>query len=295
MLLESVSQPSEGSGIAPGTVEITRALSASATTVWRALTDPAIVAKWFGTLTSPFSVAESANLEFGDGDYFLIHTLRIDPPFLLQYSWRFLGIGPLDTITWRIIPQGDGCLVTVTDTEPERSREAALLLRTGWMDFTGRLEEFISQGTPTRYPWRHEFDASIKLTGSTETVWNQLFEPRSEDQWLSLSASDFNGELSLFVDDGNEPTAFKVSNVHSTPPLQVQFHLTHKDWLHPTACNLSLIPHGQNSLLSVSHNGWEGISPQSGYQKQQRKRFSAFWIAALRRAATRLYANIANG
>src|ERR1051325_7005653 len=155
MLLESSSQPSEGSSIAPGTVEITRALSASATTAWRALTDPEVVAKWFGTLTAPFRGGEDARLEFGDGDYFLLHTLRIDPPSLLQYSWRFLGIGPLDTITWRITARGDGCLVTVTDTEPDRSPEAALLLRTGWMDFTGRLEEFLSRGLPTRYPWRH--------------------------------------------------------------------------------------------------------------------------------------------
>jgi uncharacterized protein YndB with AHSA1/START domain len=284
MLLKSLSQSSEESSIAPGTVEITRALSASATTVWQALTDPAIVAKWFGTLTSPFSVAETARLEFGDGDYFLLHPLRINPPSLLQYSWRFLGIGPLDTITWRIIAQGDGCLVTVTDTEPDRSRDAALLLRTGWMDFTGRLEEFLSHGTPTRYPWRHEFDASIELTGNIRAVWNQLFEPRAEDQWLTLSVSDSNGNLSLLIDDGNEPTAFKVYNVHSTLPLQVQFHLTHKDWLNPTACNISLIPRRQNSLLNLSHNGWEGISPQSEYQKQQRKRFSAFWITALQRA-----------
>jgi hypothetical protein len=152
------------------------------------------------------------------------------------------------------------------------------------MDFTGRLEEFLIHGTPTRYPWRHEFDASIELAGSIEAVWNQLFEPRVEGQWLSLSPSDSNGELSLFVNDGNEPTSFEVSNVYSTPPHQVQFHLTHKDWLHPTACNLSLIPRSKNSQLSVSHNGWESISLQSDYQKQQRERFSAFWVSALRRA-----------
>ena len=143
---------------APSTVVMTFATSASAGEVWRALTEPTLVACWFGTLTTALRLGEKVHLDFGDGDFFTLEVTRTEPPYLLEYTWRFLGIGPLEAITWRIASKDSGCLVTVIDNEPDRSPEVALLLKEGWLDFTQRLEQFLTTGSVhrelRRFEWR---------------------------------------------------------------------------------------------------------------------------------------------
>jgi hypothetical protein len=47
---------------------------------------------------------------------------------------------------------------------------------------------------------------------------------------------------------------------------------------------MELKNHFSGTLLNVSHNGWEEISHNQVAQLQQRKRFCALWIDALKRA-----------
>jgi uncharacterized protein YndB with AHSA1/START domain len=271
----SIDQSSKA-GITPGGVEVTRAVRASAVRAWNTLTEPEIVARWFGNLTSALRVGDRTTLEFGDGDFFVLDVLRMEAPHTLQYVWRFLGIGPPDTITWRINSRDDGCLLTVTDNEDGRTREAARQLRKGWLDFTERLEDFLRTGQATRYNWRHELDASIELAAKRKTAWEMLFDAQSSQQWLPLSRSLLEADASIRIDDGLQPSEFQIQDA--------QYSLTSKEWLSPTSCSLELSPRGRKTLLSISNNGWESISVDSEYQKQQRKRFCEFWIDTLKRA-----------
>ncbi|MDJ0795854.1 MAG: SRPBCC domain-containing protein [Calothrix sp. MO_167.B12] len=270
------------------TVVVNFATSASAIEVWQALTEPNIVGRWFGTLTSTLFPGETVRLEFGDGDFFMLEVTRSEPPHLLEYNWRFLGVGPLDTITWRILPQNIGCLVTVIDNEPERSPESALLLRQGWLDFTQRLERFLTTDIPTRYDWRREFDGSIELPCRVEVAWDKIFASQAQAQWLPLSCSILEAGAHLTLEDGLEPSLLQILNVIWNPPNRVQFQLTHSDWLHPTNCQLELSPRSKCAMLTIQHFGWEAISPHRDYQLQQRKRFSSFWITALQSAVSLL-------
>lgn len=280
-MLGSMSELIKTAESGPGKVEVARTLDSPPENVWEALTDPGSVIRWFGALSSPLRIGHSTRLDFGDGDFFSLTTLVIKPPYRLQYEWRFLGIGPLDTITWDIIPEKRGCLLRVTDTEPERSREEGRLLRQGWMDFTNRLVKYLRKGKQTRYRWRHEFDASIELGMDRDALWDMLLRPGAQARWLPFALK----EASAFtVNDGLEPSALSVRDVELIPPSQVRLEIAHEDWLCTTQCNLLLSPRRQGSLLSVSHNGWEAISLQEDYQKQQRTRFSAVWISALQRA-----------
>jgi len=272
------------SAIDPGTVALTLPLNTPAAEVWRALTDPTLIARWFGTLNGALALGQRARLDFGDGDFFDLETLRCDPPQLLEYSWRFLGIGPLDTITWHIAPLGSGCLVTVLDSEPGRTYQSARELKEGWLDFTQRLEHFLATGQPSRYDWRREFDGSIELAGESSVIWETLFEPANQARWLPLRSGVLKeGEL-LFVGDSGEPALVRIADVRWEPPTRVRFQVTHRGWLQSTHCDVKLSAHAEGSMLSISHVGWEGISRDDSRQLRQRTRFCAQWITALQRA-----------
>jgi uncharacterized protein YndB with AHSA1/START domain len=269
---------------APGTVVVSREIDASVAEVWQALTDPAIVSQWFGTLGDQLTTGQSTRLEFGDGDFFALQDIVLDPPDHLSYAWRFLGIGPLDTIDWHLYPADDGSLVTVTDREIGRTPEAALELRKGWLDFSKRLKDFFVKGKPTRYSWRHDFEGSIELAGGVRQLWEVLFDVATQARWLSLDGPVLADGAELVLADGSEPSLLQISNLVWNPPTEVSFHVSHQRWLASTKCKLELSPHNEGAMLSVSHNHWQSTGTNKEYQKEQRKRFSEFWIATLKQA-----------
>lgn len=279
----ALNETAVGEASAPGTVEVTREVRASAEEVWRALTEPDSVARWFGTLATELRLGVGTILNFHDGDFFLLLPLQLHPPHSLQYVWRFLGIGPLDTITWRLVPHDGGCLVTVTDAEPERGAEEAAALREGWLDFTRRLKKYLETGKPVRYAWRHEFDGSVELRSDGD-LWGALFGEGREAAWLPLSGPSLADGSQFIADDGASPRLLQIENVHWDPPRSVRFHLTHSDWARPTPCRLELTPRPWGALLSVNQSGWKALRSQRDYGRVQRKRLSAQWISALLRA-----------
>jgi hypothetical protein len=174
--------------------------------------------------------------------------------------------------------------VKVTDTEPERTRKAALELRKGWLDFTKRLKIFFQKGKPTRYAWRHDLDGSIELPGSINHIWDHLFETRAQALWLPLEESSLADGAEFVVGDGAESSRLRLADVVSQPPFGISFRLTYGGWLNSTQCRLELIPRKNDTLLYVSHNNWEAIHPDEEYQKHQRRRFCELWIDTLKRA-----------
>lgn len=271
------------SSVPTGTVVVSVEVAATVEAVWRSLTLPAVVSCWFGELSEKLSEERDARLDFGDGDFFALTSISHAPPLVLSYDWRFQGIGPLDTIIWNIQPHANGCLVTVTDSEPGRSHEAALMLREGWLDFTERLVRFHSTGESTRYDWRRELDVGIEIESPVEDVWQALFAPEAQLRWLPFNAS-LQSDTEAAVSDEAEPRALRLLDVEWRPYEQVVFQLRGEQWDKPTTCKMELTDHLSGTLLNVSHNGWEEISHHQVTQLQQRKRFCALWIDALKRA-----------
>ncbi len=267
----------------PGTVVVGVEVRAPADVVWRSLTEPAVVASWFGDLSRELMPGGTSRLEFGDGDFFDIEAVRICAPEALQYRWRFLGIGPQDTVTWRLEPAGDSCRVTVTDSEPGRSHEAAMMLREGWLDFTSRLVEFHATGKPTRYDWRRELDVGVDIPGACAETLPSLSTPEAQSHYLPFQTPLRPGATAE-IPDGVQPRLFRISDVQWQSRSEVEFKLSGDGWVAPTVCRIDLIPRPTGLLLNVSHNGWEQISPDPAIQLQQRRRFCEHWIAALKRA-----------
>lgn len=266
------------------TVSMIRILSVPPETVWPALTDPAVVACWFGDLSAPLQPDTPVRLDFGDGDFFTIEPTELDPPSCLQYRWRFLGIGPVNTITWRVVDTGGSAILTVTDEEPGRAREVAYQMREGWQDFTYRLDAFLKTGNSMRYDWRRSFDGSIELHVPATGLEHALFTPGAQAQWLPFGGESLVAGTSVTLPDNADPARVQLSNITWTSPTSVGFDLTHPGWLQPTTCQIMCVPHGSTTLLVVQHGGWESISENDETQRAQRKRFCELWIAALQRA-----------
>src|SRR4051812_43215051 len=67
--------------IDPGSVRLTFTVGSAPGVVWQALTDADRLRDWFGRLLAPLRDAGSTVLDFGDGDFFTLHDIRLRPRF----------------------------------------------------------------------------------------------------------------------------------------------------------------------------------------------------------------------
>jgi uncharacterized protein YndB with AHSA1/START domain len=251
--------------------------------VWSSLTDPAKVGRWFGNLSTELVPGTTARLEFGDGDFFDLADISREPMRRLAYSWRFMGIGPLDRVTWTIRGTPGGCKVTVTDEEDDRPRAAADELHTGWLDFTRRLRRFLATGETTRYGWRRELDVATEISAKSDLMLKALFSEPMLAEWLPIRPERLADGARLLPADGFQPALLEVAKVRHSD-RGVSFWLGHSSWADATRCNVNVHSRPAGSIISVSHVGWERIGRRPEEGLEQRRRFSSFWITALERA-----------
>jgi uncharacterized protein YndB with AHSA1/START domain len=280
-------KPEAGTNLPPGMVQVAVFVPAPQDTVWAAVTQRDEVRKWFGDLSNDLKPGGTLRLDFGDGDFFEITNVALDPPGGLQYQWRFLGTGPSNAIEWIIAPERDGVRVTVTDREPNRSPATVEELTEGWTDFLRRLQVYVATGQNTRYTWRRQFDGSIELPVEPEAAALQLLADNGQGSWLPWTGK-IAAEATVLMIDDRRPKLFQIGKVERPMPLALTFEFGCAQWHSVTKCELQIQPRPQGSLLVVSHSGWEEISDNDAERGAQRQRFGGLWIAALRRAKLRV-------
>jgi hypothetical protein len=225
-----------------------------------------------------------ARLDFGDGDFFAIADVRAAPPTDLRYSWRFLGTGPANEISWHVDPREGYRVITVTDDEPFRSAKGVEEMIEGWTDFLDRLSTYLSTGNITRYDWRRDFEGAIELPVLASPAVSTLFSRDGLRAWLPFSVAVPSERATALLCDGQSPERFALSKLDVSEPSRIHFDLIGAGWRSPTYCRLAISPHGENAILDVRHVGWEGISGDDSYCMAQRKRFGNHWITALQAA-----------
>jgi uncharacterized protein YndB with AHSA1/START domain len=113
--------------------------------VWRALTDPELHARWWAAGDVRPVVGHRFELDMGQWGKQACEVLAVEPERLLRYSF---AAGTLDTIiTWRLAPDGDGTLLTLTqegfDPDSPLGRQALEGMRAGWPGVLARLERVL--------------------------------------------------------------------------------------------------------------------------------------------------------
>jgi uncharacterized protein YndB with AHSA1/START domain len=109
---DPAADPVTGPAADAGTVRVDEFLAHPPARVWRALTDPGLLARWL--MPNDFRPAVGHAFTFrtdprpAAGFDGIVHcqVLAIEPERLLRISWRG---GPLDTtVTWTLVPEGRG-------------------------------------------------------------------------------------------------------------------------------------------------------------------------------------------
>lgn len=110
--------------------------------VWKALTDPALHARWWAAGDVRPIVGHRFELDMGKWGKQPCEVLEVDPGHVIKY--RF-GAGTLDTIiTWRLTAEGAGTRLTLVhegfDLDSPISRQAFEGMKGGWPAVLDRLE-----------------------------------------------------------------------------------------------------------------------------------------------------------
>ena len=236
-------------------VEVRRDIRAGAADVWRALTDPRHVRRWFGDVDR-LVPGRPFRCDFGDGDFFAGRTVQIGDGRELQLEWRFMDVGPWFDIHYQLETRAPGSVtVTVNDTGAPTAAEAESL-REGWTDFLGRLDGFVTTGATTRFAW----NPVIALGAFLPADPRGLFSPA----WRH---AHFGGAAVALRD-------------RAGGGLTVDFHDPEWSDRHVSTATVEIHPmDGSTAYVAIRHAGWEQLP--EGRRLADRRRYAAAWQSAL--------------
>jgi uncharacterized protein YndB with AHSA1/START domain len=109
--------------------------------VWKALTDPALHARWWAAGDVRAVVGHRFELDMGPWGKQPCEVLAVEPERLLRYRFATTS---LDTIiTWRLVPEGTGTRLELTqegfDLDSPMGRQALEGMKPGWPKLLARM------------------------------------------------------------------------------------------------------------------------------------------------------------
>jgi len=163
--------------------------------VFDAWIDPNVVGRWL--FTSPMSETHDTKLDVRVGgkwtitdrrggiDYTAIgEYLEIDRPHRLVFSFAMPQFSPEScTVTIGIVPDGDGCILTLTQEPVPEDTEAGLI--EGWnLMFKGLAAVLTPHGAPGEIVEPGTIRFERLLPGPVERVWEFLADSEKRGKWL---------------------------------------------------------------------------------------------------------------
>jgi uncharacterized protein YndB with AHSA1/START domain len=125
------------------TVTVEREFPFAAERIWRALTQPHLIAEWL--MNNDFAPVIGHAFKFTadwgsvDGE-----VLEIEPLRTLVYSWNAMGLE--STVTWTLTPSAAGTLLRMDQAGFPRDHDQAYQgARWGWQKFFAALEQVVAK------------------------------------------------------------------------------------------------------------------------------------------------------
>ncbi len=107
-------------------------IAASPAKVWRGLTEPALLARWWAPGDIAATVGHTFHLQMPGWGSVPCEVLQVDPPRRLVYTFADW------TLTWRLVAEGHGTRLLLEhsgfDLDDKRSRDAFERMGPGWRD-----------------------------------------------------------------------------------------------------------------------------------------------------------------
>lgn len=273
-------------------------ISEPADRVWAALVEPAHIKEWFGVLSDDWTVrGRESTLDFEDGEFFYCRTMRATPPTparpgVLNYLWRWLGIGPAASVTWTLTPGPQGTVVTAVEEATNPPSDWRSWNGMGWPGILDQLAQYLRTGKNTRWPWRRMGPyIQIPLPAMPFQAWEALTSPGAVKHWMQRAAGSLavDDEMTLTMGDASGTVLFRVTRSVDTgqefPSYMpyVEFRLRRPSWTAALGGRMWIEPAGLGeSLLQIFHYGWEGLDLREPLA--ERKLLTDFWVNSAARA-----------
>jgi uncharacterized protein YndB with AHSA1/START domain len=233
-----------------------RRIPAPVERVWGYLSQEELIARWFADATR-FRPGQTFRLDLGDGDFYNGRISLWSPPSVLEFRWRFMGIGPEYEVCLSLLPRKGGTELSIQD-KGAVTLDEALCLRVGWGEFLFRIEKAIREGRSARFDWRREITLTAILDGRGPQVRAALADP----DWYRQALADTRARA---IDASPEGMTAVVANDAwggTTTRLDIQFRRS-----------------GQTDYLFLAHRGWAELP--AACAAGERRRFAGLWVDAL--------------
>jgi Uncharacterized conserved protein len=132
------------------TVVVERELPYPADRIWRALTQPHLIAEWLMQNDFQPVPGHKFNLRIAWGGILDCEVLAIEPNRTLSYTWNFAHDDPAfaltSVVTWTLTPIETGTRLRMEQSgfRPEQ-KQAFGGARAGWREFFGKLEAVLAR------------------------------------------------------------------------------------------------------------------------------------------------------
>ncbi|HEY2009438.1 MAG TPA: SRPBCC domain-containing protein [Rhizomicrobium sp.] len=125
------------------TVTVARELPFAPDKIWRALTEPHLIAEWL--MQNDFVLAMDHRFKLtGDWGSVDCRVVEIETGKSLSYTWEAMGLESV--VTWTLTPTATGThlLMEQTGFKPDQT-QAYQGAKFGWQNFFGRLEQVLAK------------------------------------------------------------------------------------------------------------------------------------------------------
>jgi len=125
------------------TVVVERDIAAPPEKIWRALTQPHLIAEWLmkGDISPVVGHRFDFSAEWGAVG---CEVLEVEPQRTLAYSW--VGMGLDSVVTWTLTPSGSGTLLRMEQTGFQPDQKLAYHgAKAGWPRFLTNLEQLLAR------------------------------------------------------------------------------------------------------------------------------------------------------
>jgi uncharacterized protein YndB with AHSA1/START domain len=125
------------------TVTVERELAWPPEKIWRALTQPHLMAEWL--MRNDFQPVPGHDFRFtADWGAVDCKVLAIEPHKSLSYSWAAMGLESV--VTWTLTPTAAGTLLRMDQSGFKADQNQAFQgAQYGWKNFFGKLEEMLAR------------------------------------------------------------------------------------------------------------------------------------------------------